>query len=99
MDDIANKVTSLIKDYANKGISFLTSQPWWLQVVIVLVVGILLLMGLISFIKKIWKFVLVVAIIGGIGYGIYYLYSTETFSSLLSPQASVGLIPYLLQLI
>ena len=63
-------------DFAEKAMQalqgLLSGDMWWLVAVIAAVAVILLIIGLITLIVKSWKVILVLAILGGIGFAVYY---------------------------
>ena len=69
-----------IKDYIvnfiQKGLEWinnaLAGDMWWLIVVIAAAFAILAIIGLIYMIAKTWKVLIVLAILGAIGFAVYY---------------------------
>lgn len=63
-------------DFAQKAVQalqhILEGDMWWIVVIIAVVAAILLIIGLITLIVKGWKVILVLAILGGIGFAVYY---------------------------
>lgn len=63
-------------DFAQKAMQALQGlmegDMWWVVAVAAVVVAILLIIGLITLIVKGWKVILVLAILGGIGFAAYY---------------------------
>ena len=70
---IADTISGWITTGLNYVTAFMLSLPWWVSALIVLGVAILLIIGLIYLFVKTWKVLLVLAILGGIGYLVYYL--------------------------
>ncbi len=79
-DTIKTTIEDFVGPFITSGLEFFTGLAVWLQAVAVLVVAIFLLVGIFVFIKKSFKLIIVIAILGGIG---YLLYSQGVLDSLL----------------
>ncbi|HAQ56837.1 MAG TPA: hypothetical protein DCR44_05515 [Acholeplasmatales bacterium] len=82
---IIETVETFVGPYITQGIDLLTGLAVWLQAAVLVGAAILILIGLFTFIKKTYKMILVLAIIGAIG---YFLYTSGTLDGILG-----GLIP------
>lgn len=49
-----------------------TGEKWWLALIILVVAALLVIIGLIALIAKTWKVLLVLVVLGGIGFAVYY---------------------------
>ncbi len=79
-DTIKTSIEDFVGPYITSGLDFFTGLAVWLQAVAILVVAIFLLVGIFVFIKKSFKLIIVLAILGGVG---YLLYSQGVLDSLL----------------
>ncbi|MFH0993048.1 MAG: hypothetical protein V1761_01720 [bacterium] len=68
---IIDTIEEFVGPYISQGLDLFTGLDVWLQAVAVLVVAIFLLVGIFVFIKKSFKLIIVIAILGGIGYLLY----------------------------
>lgn len=63
-------------DFAEKAMlmlqQLLQGDMWWVVAIVAVAAVILLIIGLITLIVKSWKVLLVLAILGGIGFAVYY---------------------------
>lgn len=71
-----DKVITFLKTIIDKAYSFLNGlfdkNLWWLVLIILLAAAILVLIGIILIFKKTWKVLLVLVILGGVGFLVYY---------------------------
>jgi|GEM_PF-652396 len=82
---IIDTIESFVGPYITAGIDFLTALDVWMQAAVVLVAAIFILIGFFVFLKKSFKLIIVLAILGGIG---YLLYNQGVFDDILG-----GLFP------
>ena len=82
---IIETIETFVGPYITQGIDLLTGLAVWLQAAVLVGAAILILIGLFTFIKKTYKMILVLAVIGAIG---YFLYTSGTLDGILG-----GLIP------
>jgi len=65
-----------IKGFMNVGIEWFknlaSGSQWWIALIALVVAAILLIIGFIRLIAKTWKVLLVLVILGGIGFAVYY---------------------------
>lgn len=78
---IIETIESFVGPYITDGINLLTGLAVWLQAAIILAAAIFILIGFFVFLKKSFKAILVLAILGGI---VYLLYSQGIFDNILS---------------
>jgi len=72
---IAQRVKDLISKYVIiPVVTFMENAQWWLELIIVLAVLVLLIFGIIGLIKATWKFLLVVAVLAGIGVAVWLFF-------------------------
>jgi len=75
LQTISENVKNLISKYILEPVvTFMVNAEWWLEALIVLVVIVLLIFGIIGFIKACWKFLLIVGILGGAGFAVWYFF-------------------------
>lgn len=65
-DGIANTVTDYVETYIDLVADFIKAQEWYLQVVLVVVGGLIIILGTFSLIKKLTKILIVIAILVGL---------------------------------
>jgi hypothetical protein len=68
---IVDTIEEFVGPYITDGIGLLTGLDVWLQAVIILAAAIFILIGFFVFLKKSFKVIVVLAILGGIGYLLY----------------------------
>jgi len=78
---IIDTIESFVGPYITQGIDLLTGLAVWLQAAVLAGAAILILIGLFTFIKKTYKMILVLAVIGAIG---YFLYTSGTLDSIIA---------------
>ncbi len=65
-DGIANTVTEFVEEYIDFAADFIKAQEWYLQIVLVVVGGLIIILGTFSLIKKLTKILIVIAILVGL---------------------------------
>jgi hypothetical protein len=78
---IMDTIEGLIGPYISTGISALEGFPIWIQGLMLLGLGLFAIIGIFVFIKKFFKLFLVLAILGAIGYYLYF--ETDIITNLL----------------
>ena len=71
---ISEKATEFINKYVDFAVDAFKSIPWWLQAIILLFVIILLVLGIIRFIAKSWKLLLVLVVLAAIAFAVYFIF-------------------------
>jgi hypothetical protein len=82
---IIDTIEDFVGPYITQGLGLLTGLSVWIQAAILLVAAIFILIGFFVFLKKSFKLIIVLAILGGIG---YLLYNQGIFDNILG-----GLFP------
>jgi len=82
---IIDTIETFVGPYITDGLNLLTGLAVWMQAAILVAAAIFILIGVFTFIKKTYKMILVLAVIGVIG---YFLYTSGTLDGILG-----GLIP------
>ncbi len=77
---IIETIETFVGPYITQGIDLLTGLAVWLQAAVLAGAAILILIGLFTFIKKTYKMILVLAVIGAIG---YFLYTSGTLDGII----------------
>jgi len=96
-NDIGTKATTFINEYIDKGVAFLKSMPWYVEAIILLAAALLILIGFFRLFKKLWKFVLIVALIAVAGAAVYFFVVLKgDINSLKSMFQCINLLSYLL---
>ncbi|MCR5741092.1 MAG: hypothetical protein K6G38_01335 [Gammaproteobacteria bacterium] len=72
MDQIKEFIVNYLGIIADAFKNLVDGDMWWLAAIIVVVAAILIIIGFIRLLVKSWKVVLVLAIIGGIGFAVYW---------------------------
>jgi uncharacterized membrane protein len=71
-DRIQDFLQNLVEKIHNFIINMLSSNLWWLCVIIALLAVILVIVGLVTLIIKSWKALIVIAVLGIAGFLVYY---------------------------
>jgi len=79
---IMETIETTVAPFIQQALGFLDGLAVWMQAAILLALGLFALVGMIVFIKKFFKVILVLGILGG---GVWYLYTyTDVIDNLLS---------------
>ena len=71
---IFDKVNEFLNKYIDLGYNVFRNLTWWLKAIILVFLVILLVLGIIRFIAKSWKLLLILVILIGIGVAVYYIF-------------------------
>jgi hypothetical protein len=82
---IIETIEEFVGPFITQGLDLLTGLAVWMQAAILVAAALFILIGVFTFIKKTYKMLLVLAVIGVIG---YFLYTSGTLDGILG-----GLIP------
>ena len=66
LDGIANTVTEYIETYIDLAADFIKAQEWYLQIVIAIVGGLIIILGTFTLIRKLTKILIVISILVGL---------------------------------
>ncbi len=68
------QIQGFVTGIVEKAYNFLSSLEWWIQAIIIVIAALFIVMGVIYFIVKSWKFLMVLVVLGGIGFLVYYFF-------------------------
>ena len=91
-DDFAaifEKINEFFNKYIDLGYNVFRNLVWWLKALILIFLVILLVLGIIRFIAKSWKLLLILVVLIGIGLVVYFIF-IKGKSSAATPESVFG---------